>query len=137
AKERWSNESEKVVTGDHPTLTHPSGENPARARAREGRARPRGSAHLSPVVDWGEAGERLRSRIGGDVFASWFGEIAIESADGRSVRLSTSKRTVRDWLRANFEAAIAAAFMVDRVVIEVRKPAGASPEEGAGPSSAG
>ncbi len=51
---------------------------------------------------WQRVKHRLRSELGDDVFASWFGRMELEAAEKGVVRLSVPTRFLRNWIQSHY-----------------------------------
>lgn len=81
----------KVAADNDPTLSSPTGKNPARARA----------ACAAGVL--GPPGERLRQRLGDKVFWSWFGRVHLVGVTDKSVHMAAPTRFIASHITNNFE----------------------------------
>ena len=107
-EERSQKSTSKVAADCDPTHDSPSGSNPSEVDH-----------------DLGEAGERLRQRLGRDAFVSWFSKVIVESFEDGVVTLTAPSRFVSDWIRTHFVDEILVAWQtadasVAQVVVKAR-----------------
>jgi hypothetical protein len=89
-------------------------------RARDARTRPLPEPSRPKPHQLGPAGDRLRQRLGNDVFASWFGGARIVGASGDTVTIGVDTAFIRTRIISQFEAQCVAAFSaIDPTVARV------------------
>jgi biotin operon repressor len=113
-EQRSKSSARKVAADCDPTLASPSEKNPSHARA------PAVLAHAL-----GEAGDLLRSRLGADLFASWFGQVKVEHITDGTLTLSAPTKFMRNWITTNYLHDVLACWKrgqptIERVEIAVR-----------------
>ena len=70
----------------------------------------------------------LKTRLGEDVFSSWFGSLEFDSVDDASVRVSVPVKFLRNWIQAHYVEDLLACCRaefptIERVDIHLRQPA--------------
>ena len=74
---------------------------------------------------WSRVQQRLRAELGEDVFSSWFGRVAFETADATTVHMSVPTRFLKSWIAAHYGERLLALWQAEcesvvRIEIQVR-----------------
>jgi chromosomal replication initiator protein len=67
---------------------------------------------------WKRVRERLRTKVGDDVYASWFARMELESADGDTVRLSVPTRFLKSWIGSHYSDQLLACWQAEAAAVK-------------------
>jgi chromosomal replication initiator protein len=88
---------------------------------------------------WQRVKERLRNRLGDDVFSSWFGRMELEAVDRGVVRLSVPTRFLRNWIQSHYSERVLSQMAGGRArhhSAGIERSLGRDPSAGAKPKPA-